>query len=197
MLLEVTDWKIMATIAAVVIANASFIPYLWQIFKRKTEPHAYTWLVWSITQMTVAAGVWYGGGGIVSAGMLLAAIISLGIFFLSFKYGTKNITTSDTFVLAGALAAVVIWWQLDNPVLAVVVATGIDIIGYYPTYRKSFHEPRTENLLFWIGATLTPALVLLSLLEYNLMTTTWAVATLIANMILVLLLVIRRRLVSK
>lgn len=187
-------WKDFLALFAMALGLISFLPYLWQILKRKTEPHAYTWLIWTITQGVVAAGVWFGGGGLVQAGAMVAyALCAFIVFILSFWYGTKDITKGDTILLIVALCSVFIWQGLDNPALAVVVATAIDLIGYLPTFRKSYYEPLSENILAWIGYAITPMLVVFSLYEYNVMTGTYATATAIINTILVVFLLVRRR----
>lgn len=138
--------------------------------------------------------VWFGGGGLVQAGAMVAyALCAFIVFILSFWYGTKDITKGDTILLIVALCSVFIWQGLDNPALAVVVATAIDLIGYLPTFRKSYYEPLSENILAWIGYAITPMLVVFSLYEYNVMTGTYATATAIINTILVVFLLVRRR----
>lgn len=187
------SWKDILALAATFFSIVSFVPYIWQILRRKTEPHLYTWLIWSITFSIAGAGVWFGGGGLIqSLGFLLSAVLVFAVSILSFWYGTKNITTSDGVVLVLALASIFVWVGLDNPVLAVLMATGIDLIGYLPTYRKSFVEPRSENLLTWVGFTIAPFLGLLALHEYNLMTVVYSAATLVANVVLIALLLVRR-----
>ena len=197
MILEM-PWRDFLALFALALGLVSFLPYLWQILKRKTQPHAYTWLIWTITQDVVAAGVWFGGGGHVQAlAMVAYAVCAFIVFVLCFWYGTKNITRGDTVLLIIALGSIGIWLGLDNPVLAIIVATSIDIIGYLPTFRKSYFEPFTENILAWIGYALTPIIVLFSLYEYNLMTATYATATAIINTVLVAFLYVRRAQVRK
>ncbi len=44
------DVKVVLAVLSVVIAILwGFVPYFRDIFRRKTQPHAYTWLIWSIT----------------------------------------------------------------------------------------------------------------------------------------------------
>jgi hypothetical protein len=44
------NYKEFFGVIAVIIGLASFFPYLRDIFLRKTTPHMYSWLVWSILQ---------------------------------------------------------------------------------------------------------------------------------------------------
>jgi len=165
------DWKAIFGVLSVLIVILAYIPYLIAIFKKETEPHAYTWLIWAITLVIAGAGVWVGGGGFwVTLGFAISTFMVFLVFLLSFKYGTKNITKSDGIVLVLAPIASFVWWGLDNPVLAVLMATGIDLLGYIPTYRKSFSEPWSEDTWAWFGYALAPFMSLLALHEYNLLT---------------------------
>jgi hypothetical protein len=119
------------------------------------------------------------------------------VFLLSFKYGTKNITRSDTGILVLALLAVVVWWQTNNPLYAVLMVTVIDALGYIPTLRKSWGEPYSETLSFWFTMILVTILTILSLSEYNLLTLTYLGMLVIANMVVLVFCGLRRRYVQK
>ena len=70
------DLKTLYAALAILIGVGAFLPYLWDIFKLKTKPHAYTWFIWLITQGTAVAGLWYGNGG------LGAVALTIGVFFV-------------------------------------------------------------------------------------------------------------------
>src|SRR5262245_28245295 len=105
------------------------------MFRGKTKPHAYTWLIWTITLGTAMAGLFRGHGGCVALPIGSGTFLVFVTFLLSFKYGTKNITRSDAVTLIAALGAVVVWWQLKNPLAAVLMVSLIDVIGYIPSVR--------------------------------------------------------------
>ena len=130
------DIKIFFTIVATVVGAIAFFPYLRDIFLHKTKPHAYTWLIWTITQGTAVAGIWYGGGGWGGLNLAVGALFVASVFFFSLRYGTKNITRSDTVVLMVALLAIIAWWQFRQPLIAILMVSAIDIIGYIPSFRN-------------------------------------------------------------
>ena len=187
------DIKILCALLATSLTVISYFPYIRDIFKRQTRPHVYTWLIWLITQGTATAALLYGGGGWGSASLIIGTALVFLLFLLSLKFGTKNITKSDMIVLTLALLAIIVWWLLDKPLLAVLMASAIDGLGYIPTYRKSWHDPRSETVLFWVGMVAAGLLSIVSLSEYNLLTTTYLVTLVVANIILVVLLVLRRK----
>lgn len=176
---------------------AAYYPYVRDILQHKTQPHAYTWLVWALTQGTATAALWYGGGNFAAFSLVAGTALVIVVFFLSLQYGTKNITTSDTVALAAALLAILVWWQLHSPLLAVVLVSIIDGLGYIPTYRKSYHEPWSETPVFWFAMIATGALALAANAEYNLLTVTYLATLIVTNSILLALLLVRRRVVSK
>lgn len=57
------DFKLIFGILSIVVAIVCFLPYFNDIFKRKTEPHMYSWLIWTILQgVGVAAQLKDGAG---------------------------------------------------------------------------------------------------------------------------------------
>ena len=186
-----------AILATVVIVGGAFLPYIRDIFRGKTKPHAYTWSVWTITQGTAAAGLIKGKGGWGTLALIIGTVFCLLIFLLSLKYGTRNITKGDTVVLAAALLAIVVWWQLESPLLAIFMVSVIDVLGYMPSFRKTFEEPWTETAISWAVFSLANILIIFALSEYNLLTLTYLVAITFANFTLLAICLIRRRVIPK
>lgn len=191
------DTKIILTIIATIIGVAAFFPYLRDIFSLKTTPHAYTWLIWAITQGTAVFGIWYGGGGWGALNLTVGTLFVIAVFLFSLKYGTKNITKSDTAILIVALSAIVVWWQLDKPLISVIMVSAIDVIGYVPSFRKSYQEPWSETLISWILFSVSSIFAISALKEYNLLTVTYLVATTSAHIALFLLCFFRRQIIPK
>jgi hypothetical protein len=191
------ELKLVLGITATIAITVGFFPYIRDIFLLKTKPHIYTWLIWSITQGTAVTALWYGNGGTFAAiGIGSGALLTMFVFCLSFKYGTKNITGTDTATLIAALLAVLVWWKLDSPLIAVMMVAAIDGIGYLPTYRKSWFEPWTETVSFWSLFTLGNVLSLAALAEYNILTTAYLTTVTIASAILIAICLYRRRAVT-
>lgn len=197
LLIKIMDTKIVLSIFATVIAAAAFLPYLRDIFSLKTKPHAYTWLIWAITQGTAVFGIWYGGGGWGVLNLIVGTLLVVVVFLFSLKYGTKNITKSDTAIFIAALSAIVVWWQLDKPLISVMMVSVIDVIGYIPSFRKSYLEPWSETLVTWILFSVSNILAILALKEYNLLTVTYLVAITTANIAFILVCFFRRQFITK
>ncbi|MEA3399125.1 MAG: hypothetical protein U9R00_01270 [Patescibacteria group bacterium] len=189
--------KLIALILSIVFLIASYLPYLRNIFRRKTQPHAYTWLIWTITVGTATLGIWYGNGGLAVLTLLITTIFNLIIFILSFKYGTKNITKSDTIFLVIAFIAIFIWWQLKQPLIALIIVTLIDFFGFIPTIRKTWQEPWSETTISWIFFVISTIFLIISLKQYNLMTLIYLLIMGTLDTITASLCILRRRKIEK
>lgn len=191
------DYKIISAAIAIIIGFSATFPYVKDIFSLKTKPHVYTWLIWSLTTGTAAFAAYYGGGGVGSINLILMFIVTFFIFLISIKYGTKNINVWDTIILITALLAILVWWQLKQPLISVLMVSAIDIIGYFPSFRKSWHEPWSETMISWAGFSVSYIFAILALNEYNFLTTTYLFSLLAAGTTLFLICLIRRPLVPK
>lgn len=170
----------------------SFVPYLRDVFYFKTKPHIYSWLIWFITAGTATLAAWYGGGGYGAINLTVMCVFIFGVFIISFKYGTKNITKFDTIILLMALLAILVWWKLHQPLLSIMMVSAIDIIGYIPSFRKSFQEPWSETVVAWIGFVVANMFALLALSQYNFLTMTYLISISAANVALVAICLARR-----
>jgi hypothetical protein len=179
----------LVSVIGVIIA---YYPYFRDIFQGKTKPHIYTWLIWSITMGIGVLGIIRGGGLQGVYPLLIGLVLVSSVAILSLWYGTKNITKSDTISLIAALVAVVIWFYLKNPYVAVLVAGLIDAIGYYPTFRKTYFEPESETLSFWLLSVAVSSISLLANEEYNFLTTFYTGIMLTMNLFLTIFIIMRR-----
>jgi len=190
------DIKIFFIILSMICGLSAFLPYFVDIFKLKTKPHAYTWLIWTITQGTAVAGIFHGGGGWAGLELAIGTILVFAIFLFSLKYGTRNITEPDTIVSVLLLFAILIWWQLKRPILSMIMVSAIDIAGYIPSLRKSFKDPWSETLSSWALFALSDIFAIMALNEINFLTATYLASIGLANLVLFTLCYMRRQHIS-
>ena len=185
--------KLAFALAAALVVTVGYLPYFKDLFARKTTPHIYTWFIWILTQGTAVAAIIYGGGKLGGLGLMVGLLLMGAVFILSFKYGTKNITVSDTVLLVLALSAVIVWWQLDSPLLSVIMVSLIDGLAFVPTFRKTYAEPYSETLPFWILMALSDTLAMFANTEHNLLTMTYLSTLTAANLTVFVMMLIRRK----
>ncbi len=130
---------------ATVITLANKIPYLVDIFRLKTTPHSYSWLIWTMLQTTGVSVMLSSGAGAGVASLVASTVLCAFIFLLSLRFGTKNITTFDTICFVGALGATGVWFFLHDALLSIILVSAIDLVAFLPTFRKSYEEPYSET----------------------------------------------------
>ena len=191
------DPKVIFVVLTLVVGTLSFLPYFRDILSKKNRPHIYTWLVFSLISWTTTAIAFSHGGGLGTIGFLFAAILNSAVLLFALRYGKSPITKSDTALLLLCLIAIVIWWQLKNPLLALLMVTVARGLSFIPTIRKSYFQPWGETLLSWTGFTFGNICTILSLREYNLLTLTYLITISILNLLVVGVCLTRRNTVRR
>lgn len=168
-------------ILAALLAVAGNVPYAWQTLRGGVRPHPYTWLVGSIVSGIVLFGMLDKGAGMGALPVAVAEGFTILIFLFSLKYGFVQTTRTDRIFLALSLAAIVPWVLTKDPTLSVLCAVGIDLLGLFPTFRKTWHLPKTESFTLYSANIARHILLLASLPIYNLATTLHSIAMLCTN----------------
>lgn len=183
-------------IASSILAVICFAPYLRDILLRKTEPHRYSWLVWTILQTVGVMAQLKEGAGYGAWALAIGAVFCFSIFLLSFKYGTKNISKFDVGCLVASLGAIVIYFSISNPVWAIIVVALVDFVGFLPTFRKGYEEPFTETTSAFIMSATANALSLIALQNYNVTTVLYIASLLLTNSSFAAMILWRRKILN-
>jgi len=129
----------------------NYVPYIKNIISRKVQPHAFSWLTWSALagiNFVIQVSQLGGPGSWIWA---VSCIETLIIFFLSLRFGQKNIKKVDWICLIGAGIAFIFWRLTSNPVFSILLLSGISLFGgFIPTFRKSYHTPQKESLSLYV-----------------------------------------------
>ncbi len=177
---------IFGTIAAALALFSSYL-YIRDIFRGNTKPHMYTWLIWSIVTTIAFFGQWVSGGGPGSWATGVAAIVTIGTFFLSLKskYGTKDITNFDKICLVLAILSILPWLLTKSVLWSVLLATFIDLIAFFPTMRKTWSSPKSESLGSMYVDAVKHALSTFSMGTYSLVTLIYPLSVLATKFIII------------
>lgn len=168
-------------IIAVILTFVGYIPYIRDTLKGKTKPHIYTWFIWGLVT-AIAFGLQISANaGPGAYTTLAAAIVSFIIFGFGLRQGNHDITKSDKVFSILSLVALGLWLFAEQPVLSAILVSTIDMLGFVPTIRKSWHKPYEETLISYLLNTLRFCLALYALDYYTIVTAlyplTWVVAS--------------------
>ena len=179
--------------AAILITFIAFLPYIRSILQGETRPHVFSWVIWGSTTFVVFLAQLSDGGGVGSWPIAVSGMITLYVAFLAYtKKSDSTITKVDWGFLFLAMMSLPLWYFTSDPLWAVVVLTTVDLIGYGPTFRKAYHHPFEERLLFY-SLMATRNLIAIAALEHYSLTTVLFPAVLGAATVIFVFMVMLRR----
>jgi hypothetical protein len=147
---------------ATAISLIAFLPYLVSTIRGAIRPHVMSWTIWGITTSIVFWAQRESGAGVGAWPVGFSAIIAF--------------VRSDWGFFLTALAAIPLWYVTDSALLAVLLVTTIDVLGFGPTLRKAYAQPQSESLLFFSMIVVRNILVILALEHYSVTTALFPVA---------------------
>jgi hypothetical protein len=184
--------KEILSIVAVVLTFAAYIPYYRDILKGKTHPHIYTWSLWGLLTVLIVALQFIGGAGPSVWITVAAGIMCLGVIALGFKNGKRYITMIDTAIAALALAAIIAWLIIDQPVISLWLVIIADLLAFIPTVRKAWKYPYSETLSLYVTNAVRFIIALLALETFTFLSAGWVIAWISANVLFSIILIARR-----
>jgi hypothetical protein len=191
------DYRVLISILVIVLTFVGYGPYIFDIVKGKTRPHAFTWFAVSLTAFVAYALQVTGGAGVGAWPMLIIAGVCVLVFLLSLWRGTKDIKISDAILLVLSLVALFLWIVVKQPILSVLLITAAEILSFVPTIRKSWKDPYSETLSLYEISMVRHGLSILALEHINILTALYPAAWAVTNVVITVILIMRRRVLGK
>jgi hypothetical protein len=185
--------KEMLSQIAILISILGYIPYINDLAHKRTKPHAFSWLIWGVLTMVIFVIQLNNGGGLASWVAGSTGIMSLIIFGFSLKFGEKRITLFDWSCLVLAFVAILVWLIVDQPLFAAILLTFIDVLGFAPTFRKTYLKPYEETLSTQVLSTVKHGLTVLSLSNLNFVTAIYPISLFASTLVFVIMVIYRRQ----
>jgi hypothetical protein len=187
------DMKHFFGLVATILVFVAYVPYVKHVLSGKTKPHVYSWFIWGLLSVLVAALQFQKGAGSGAWMTLAAGLVSFLVFFLGLPNGKKDITKIDTGIFIAALFAAGIWLLAERPLTSMLLLVGAGVLGSIPTFRKSWHKPHEETLIYWSISPIRHGLSIFAITSYNTITMLNPLTWVVVNTCMSLLLIIRRR----
>jgi hypothetical protein len=129
---------------------ASYIPYIRDIFLKKTKPERMSWLIWvALSAISLfsqeAKGATF---SLIVTGS--EAVGELLVFILAIKYGLGGFLKRDLMALGAAAGSLILWYLTNEPAVALFAVTLIDASGAALTVMKTYEQPTTETISGWV-----------------------------------------------
>ncbi|HTB30417.1 MAG TPA: hypothetical protein VK808_00210 [Bacteroidia bacterium] len=178
---------------AVCLGMVAYIIYIHSTLKDKIKPHAFSWLLWTLTTAVVFIAQWTkgAGSGSWSTGFTCTVCLAIGVISL-FKYD-KAYSLSDILFISVALLALIPWFFTKDPTASVVLIASIDVLGYGPTLRKCYYYPDEEKAISFGLNSIKHLFAFMALQNYIVATWIYPASQIFMNGLVVLLIMVRRR----
>jgi len=187
------DYHVVFAVLGSALGLVSFLFYFKDIFRGITKPHIFTWIIWTLLTGLTSLIQFSEGGG---AGAWVAGVESLsclGVAILAYSRGEKNITRVDWICFGGALAATAVWLLAEQPLVAVLLVISADVLGFAPTFRKSYTKPHEETVSMYTLSASHWIFSIIALQAFTLTTVLYPAVISLLDLTLVATLFIRRR----
>lgn len=191
------DYHLLLSAIVIVLTFAGYGPYVRDIFRGKTEPHAFTWFVVTLSAFISYGLQVYGGAGVGAWPMLVISLICLLVFVLSLWRGTRDIRKSDIVFIGLSLIALFLWLVVKQPILSALLITTSEILSYVPTIRKSWNQPYSETLALYQISAVRHGLAVFALEKINIITAFSPAAWAVTNILITVILTTRRKQVPR
>lgn len=183
-------FKTTLSIVASILCLVAFFPYITTILKGTTKPNRASWWIWVTLGTVLCASYYSTGGGITLWAFVFTVLGQLIVAILSLKSGEGGWSNLDRTCLVGAGVSLLLWLWFDDPFVALLFGITIDIFAVVPTIKKSYLDPESEDLLYWIIYGLGTFLNIFTVENWSFQVILWPIYVLIANLAIVYLLLI-------
>lgn len=191
-------YKELLSTVAIILTFVAFVPYIRSIQSGKTKPHVFSWIIWASVTFIIFLAQLSDNAGAGAWPIGISGIITLYVAILAYsKKSDKMITRKDWIFFATAMSALPFWYFTSNPLWAVIILTTVDLIGFAPTFRKAYHYPNEEQLLFFVLMACRNLIAIMALEHYSLTTVLFPAATGLACILFIKLVLIRRTVKQK
>ncbi len=143
-------YKELLSAAATVLTFVIFFPYILSIYRGRTRPHVFSWVIWGLGTFVVFLAQMADGGGVGAWPIGVSGVITAYTAVLAYlKRGDDSITMTDWVFFFMAFSALPCWYFTSDPLWAVVILTAVDTLGFGPTVRRAFYHPYEERVGFF------------------------------------------------
>lgn len=164
-------YKKLLSVVAIALTLIAFFPYINSIIKGATKPHVFSWIIWGTTTFVVFLAQLEDNGGVGAWPIGVSASITIFIALLAYLKRTDiTITKTDWLFFISAMSSLPLWYFTSDSLLAVVILTTVDVLGFGPTVKKAYIFPHSESLLFFSLFTARNLIVIMALENYSVTT---------------------------
>ncbi len=162
---------------SIALSIGGFIPYVWGVYRGSVRPHLVGWLIWTLlTAVVFLAQLFSGGGEGAWTTAAICAVCFVALVISLFR-GDKSWTPFDWLCFVLTLLSIPLWIFSGSPLYSVILLTFIELLGFAAMTPKTWKEPRSESLSYFILSILKYVLSAAALDVWSWETALYPVAT--------------------
>lgn len=188
--------KYTLSIIAIMMGFIWYYPYFYDIYKWKTKPHAFSWLIWFVVSWIGFAIQVFENWWIWSSVLWFVSATCLALTIIWFYQRQIQYWVLDWVSLFLAAISICLWIFTKNPFYSVLLISFIDFLGCVPTYKKIYYQPESETLFTWYFMDIRLLIWIVALSTYSFNTVFYPFAMFTVNAIAILLIHYRRAVLS-
>lgn len=190
-----SEYKTLLSAIAIALTFIAFYPYIRAIRQGSARPHVFSWIIWGSTTFIVFLAQLEDGGGAGAWPIGISGVVTIYVAYLAYiNKSDSSITKLDWFFFITAMSSLPLWYITSDPLWAVVILTTIDVIGFGPTFRKSYNRPHEEKRTFFALFTARNIVVIAALEHYSLTTVLFPAVIAVTCISLIVMITYRRKL---
>ena len=179
-------------ILSIAISIGGFVPYVWGIYRGSVRPHLVGWLIWTLLTAVVFVAQLVSGGGGGAWATAVISLLCLVALVMSFFRGDRSWKLFDWICFGLTLVSIPLWIFSGTPLYSVFLLTFIEFLGFAAMTPKTWKEPASESLIYFILSVLKYALAAAALDVWSWNTAFYPVATAIMAAGFSLMIFVRR-----
>jgi hypothetical protein len=186
-------WRDALGLLSVALAILAAIIYIAQTLRGEVRPHPLTWFLFGVLSLT---GYWVQrdqGARQGSWVMFAMTIISFLFVAASVARGERRFSWQEWAFVAAAGAVFALYWLTRDANTAAALTTGIDALGYGPTFIRGWSQPRKDSVTSFTlnGVKFVPSLMAMDPISFA--TSFYPATVMVLNAAVAIMLLMRRR----
>ncbi len=187
-------YKELFSAVAIALTFIAYFPYIRSIIRGAIKPHVFSWVIWGTATFVVFLAQLADNGGVGAWPIGVSGGITILIALLAYvKRADITITKTDWLFFVSAMSSLPFWYFTSDPLVAVVILTTVDVLGFGPTVRKAYASPHSESLPFFALFAARNVIVILALENYSVTTVLFPAVLAVACVLLVAMVTYWRR----
>lgn len=134
-----------------ILGAIAYGKYFWSIFHKKIQPNFYTWAIWWALSTIATIIAWKNEAWWWALYPTIMMTCNASIALIALRY-PRSLSQIEKILLIIVSITLILWYTTNNDLWAITLVCVTDLIGFYFTWKKSYHYPQSEDIwsyFFW------------------------------------------------